>query len=385
MNAKRTLVSFLVIASVLFLLTTVSAASTVGITGTPVVKINGDEITSNPAVIAGDTISVKVTFTSSANASDVKIKATIEGNKADVTSVTSLFDVKNGNTYSKILTLKVPSDFEGSDLSQVLPLDVKIWNSDDDVSYDNSFDLTVQRTSYNIAVKSVITSNAINAGQSTPVDFVLKNIGYNNAQDVYVTVSIPELNIQKSAYLGDLVHIQDSYDDNEQNTVSGRIFLDVPYTAKAGVYTLSVSASVDEETTTATQDIAISNSVSDIAIKSGNDLIVLNPTNQLQVYTVKYNTNTVTVVVPAQSSKTVSIETPTAGDYKFDVAVYNGETLLSTVNYSGSVQASEIQLTNPVFVLTVILAIVFLVLLVVLVVLITKKPQKAEEFGESYY
>ncbi|VVB82664.1 Uncharacterised protein [uncultured archaeon] len=391
MNAKNILVSFLVIASVLFLTTAVSAATPV--TTTSVITVNDMTVDTagSVSVLAGDTISVKVVFTAGADASDVKVKATIEGNKADVTAVTSLFDVVSGKTYSKILTLKVPSDLDANDLKDSLPLTVKIWTSDDAVTdYETSnLQLTVQRVSYDLAIKSVMVDNSVSAGQSVPVDVVLKNVGYNNANDVYITVSIPELNLQKSAYLGDLVtqYYKDntSTSDTDKVTVSGRLYLTIPYDVRAGDYTLLVSASNDEATSTAKQAMTIDNSVSDIAMKSGNDLIVLNPTNQLKVYTVKYNSNEQVVVVPAASSKTVSIDVPTSGDYKFDVSVLSGATLLSTVNFSGSNQNSTVELTNPVFVLTVILAIVFLVLLVVLVVLITKKPQKTEEFGESYY
>ncbi len=381
MNAKRTLVSFLLIASVLFLAATVSAAGTTS----EVVKVDGISVVDSPALITGDTISVKVKFTASVDASDVRVKATLEGNKDDVTDVTHYFDVVDGNTYTQILTLKVPSDIDKDEISDKFTLTIKVWNSDDDVTYEDEWDLTVQRPSYDFAIKSVNVDNSIDAGQSVPVEVVLKNVGYNNADDVYVTVSIPELNIEKSAYLGDLVtkNYKDtlSTDDDDTDTVSGRLYLEVPYTAKSGVYTLVVTAENDETTSTAEKQVAIENSVSDIAMKSGNDLVLINPTNQLKVYRVVYGSNDVTVVIQAGSSKTITIET--AEDT--DVMVYSGETLLSTVKFSGSAQTTEDQLTNPVFVLTVILAIVFLVLLVVLVVLITKKPQKTEEFGESYY
>lgn len=389
MNTKNILVSFLLIASVLFLATAVSAAD---ITTNPTIKVEGIEVITagtltgtDVSVNAGETITVKVIFEADVNGSDVRIKATIEGNKDDVTAVTSKFDVIDGNTYVKTLTLKVPSDIEADELDDAMPLTIKIWNSDDE-SETSDIDLTVQRASYDLAIKSVNADNTINAGKTMPVEVVLKNVGYNNADDVYITVSIPELNIVKSGYLGDLVteNYKDSTasDDEDKTTISAKLNLDVPYSAKAGIYTLVVEAKNDETTSTDKQEITITNSVSDIAMKSGNNLVLLNPTSNLVVYKVVYNSNEQVVVVSAASSQTVPIETSTDAD----VLIYNasGETLLSTVKFSGSNQ-SVAQLTSPVFILTVVLAIVFLVLLVVLVVLITKKPQKAEEFGESYY
>ncbi len=58
---------------------------------------------------------------------------------------------------------------------------------------------------------------------------------------------------------------------------------------------------------------------------------------------------------------------------------------LNTVALNTQVEGKSVASKNPITVLTVILAIVFLVLLVVLIVLIGKKPNKSEEFGESYY
>lgn len=393
MNTKRILVSFLLIASVLFLASMVSATP-VG-TSAEIVKVNditvydGTTSVGTVSVDAGDTITVKVQFTADNSTStntwdsqsDVRVKATLEGNKADIIAVTSKFDVINENTYVKTLTLKVPSDFQNDNLEESLPLDVKIWNSDE-IETEISVDLTLQRPSYDVAIKSVMTSNSVEAGQLFPVDVVLKNVGYNDLADLYVTASITDLKLSKTAYFGDIVNVANEDDDND-NTVSGRLYLEVPYNVKAGTYTLSVKAGNDETSSTMTKDVVVTNGVPDVAMKSGNDLTLLNPTNQLKVYTLKYEDTEISVIVPAASSKTVTIETPTTGEYNFDVLVFSGNELLSTVKFSGTAEST--QLTSPVLVLTIILAVVFLVLLVVLIVLITKKPQKTEEFGESYY
>ncbi len=394
MNTKRILVSFLVIASVLFL---ASVASALGTT-LETVKVNDVTVypeTTVAGVNAGDTVTVKVQFTVAdldsstplvvdGSASDVKVKVTLEGEKDDVTAVTSNFDVIGGRTYVKTLTLKVPSDFNDDNLNQELTMDVKIWNSDEVETEIENIALELQRPSYDVAVKSVMTSNTVEAGQLFPVDVVLKNVGYNDLKDLYVTASIDDLKLSKTAYFGDLVTVASEEDDDNENTVSGRLYLEIPYNVKAGTYTLKVSVENEDTESVVTKDLVINNGFPDLAMKSGNDLILLNPTNQLKVYKVVYGTTQLNVIVPAASSKDVAINVPTSGDYNFDVSVFSGDTLLSTVNFSGSNQATA-QLTNPVLILTVILAIVFLVLLVVLVVLITRKPQKTEEFGESYY
>jgi hypothetical protein len=388
MNTKNILVSFLLIASVLLLTATASAYSVtntedlaskidVKVDGVLVADIN-EAVYDTVSVVSGDEITVKVTFTANASASNVRIRAELEGDTEDTTSVTSLFDVENGKTYVKTLTLKVPAEFKKDELSNELALNLKIWNSDYKTEVED-ITLNVQRSSYDVAIKSIMASNTVSAGETMSIDVVLKNAGYNDVDDVYVTVSIPELGIEKSVYFGDLVNVSNE-DEDEYNTVNGRIYLDVPYSVESGLYTLQVEVEADESTNTATREITIDNGVSEVAIKSGEDLILLNPTNRLTVYTVKYLANEEVVVVPADSSKTVIVGSE---DSEFDVTVYSGDKLVSTVKFGGSSETTD--LTSPVFVLTVVLAIVFLVLLVVLVVLLTKKPAKAEEFGESYY
>ena len=393
MNTKRILVSFLLIASVLFLASMASAAQ---VAETASIKVNDVTVATydgtswtpvdNASVNAGDTITVKVQFKADVNGSDVRVKATLEGEKADVVSTTALFDVVTGKTYVKTLTLKVPSDFQDDNLNEELTLNVRIWNSDDETE-TGDIELELQRPSYDVSIKSVMTSSTVEAGQLIPVDIVLKNVGYNTLKDMYITASIGDLRLSKTAYFGDLVDVQTestSTDDSDKSTVTGRLYLEVPYNVKSGIYTLKVTAENEETSSEMTKEIVITNGFPDIAMKSGNDLVLLNPTNQLKVYTIKYADTETSVIVPAASSKSVTIVTPASGEYKFDVIVFSGDQLLSIVNFSGTSQPTT-QLTSPVMVLTVILAIVFLVLLVVLVVLITKKPQKTEEFGESYY
>jgi hypothetical protein len=379
MNTKNILVSFLLIASVLLLTATVSAAEF----SISSVKLDNVNI-SDATLTAGDSVTARIKFSSDVvDAKDVVVRVEL-GDETVEKVVKNI--VKNGSITEVVLTLEVPSDFKKDLLEKTMDFEITVEgeaiNSSDDLKLGTPFneEVLVLRPSYDVAFKSFSVSNT-EAGETMSIDFVLKNTGYNNIDDVYVTVSIPELNLEKSVYLGDLVNVdEEDTTDDLYNTVSGRISLDLPYSVKSGVYTLQVDVETDDSKDTATKEITINNGVSEIAIKSGNDLVLLNPTNKLLVYTVKYNANEEVVVIPAASSKTVTIG---ASDSDFDVTVYSGATLLSTVKFGGSSETTE--LTSPVFVLTVILAIVFLVLLAVLVVLLTKKPQKAEEFGESYY
>ena len=385
MNAKKALVSFLAIATLLFLAATVSGAE---ITDDVTVQIDSMEIathngattqTNQVSVIAGETVSIKVYFTATVpegNASDVRIQAELEGEKNTVDAETTPFDIEDGKRYVKTLTLVVPYELS-DEISDDVILSLKIWNGMHK-SELGDITLRVQRPSYNADVKSIIVSNTIEAGQISPVDIVLENIGYNDLQDLYVTVSVSELGISKTSYFGDLVSVGD---ESNEDTVSGRLYLEIPYDVAPGTYTVEVEVVSDDFSNIVSKPVTIQNGFSELAMRSGNSLLVLNPTNHLRVYNIVYPAEELTVVVQAGSSKIVPIQAE-LGEYNFDVFVFTGDELVGTVNFSG---ASEGELTSPVVVLTVILAIVFLVLLVVLVVLITKKPEKTEEFGESYY
>jgi len=389
MNIKNILVSFLVITSLLLLVSTVSAIDSDGnLTSNVSVTVNGIDAEDNDvSVIAGETITVKVYFTAEGNASEVTVKAELN----DVVAETSEFDIEDDKAYKKVLNLKVPYDFDDDELSTKLDFEVEIKGETDtgedfkETITDTLLTLTVQRPSYNIDFKSISVSSSVEAGKTLPVDIVLKNIGYNDLEDVYVTVRIPALELEKTGYFGDLVAIEIENNDDETDTISERIYLQIPYDVEPGIYTLEVEAANDDLIASEVKQIAIENELLETVIKSGNDLIIVNPADYVKVYKIiaesPASVSESIVVVPAGSSRTVTVS-PNAEDYNFNVNVFSGEKLVATVNFTGSMERA---IASPIIVLTVVLAIIFLVLLVVLIVLMGKKPEKTEEFGESYY
>ena len=387
------MVSFVVLASILLLTATASALSTVNFTVNDV-KVDGmDASTNDVALVAGETVTVKVYFTvndadllnTDNDASDIKVKLELEGTDVDAETVTEAFTVVSGKQYMKALTLKVPSELD-DEVSDDAVLNLKIWGKDA-TTYTDTFAVLVQKASYDVDFMSVSTSDSVEAGKIFPVEVVLKNVGYNDLEDLYITVSIPELGVKKTGYFGDVVSVENVDKDNEEfDVVSGKILLDVPYTAKSGVYSLEVEAKSDEFATSKVKQIVVENGLSSNVFVTGNKIVIANPTTQLLVLKlVPESTGSVTlseelVVVPAGASKTVTASA--TGDYTVNVFSKDGQ-LLDSVTVPASVQTGSAG--NAVAVLTVILTIVFLVLLVVLIVLITKKPEKTEEFSESYY
>ena len=428
METKKLWVSLLTIATALLLVATISSAATItgDLASNSSVNVRVDDLFVYPvggevSVLAGETISVRVVFTSDVNASDVKVKAELEGQKIDVEDLTAPFDVEDGKRYSKTLQLKVPSELK-DELSDELILNIKIYGeSEADGRVETEIEdivLRVQRDSYNVEIKSVETPQSVEAGQMLPVDVVLRSMGYNDLDDLYVTASIAALGVERTAYFGDLVALEcndasdlsptgRSCDDEDEDSVSGRLYLEVPENAKEGIYTIEVEASNDDTVSSAVTQVVISNefsggdvipTVTSKTVAAGEDaeysVLIVNPTNKLKVYRVVPETSSdlsvsaseTVVAVAAGSSKAVTItaSSDVEGSYDFSVNVFSGEELVKAVTLNTKVEGKSIG-ASPVTVLTVILAIIFVVLLIVLFVLVGKKPEKTEEFGESYY
>jgi len=408
METKKLLVSFMMLVSVLFLVPIVSAAD-VAQGGTIDVEIDGIDVSDNPAIIVGDTVLVRVEFESDVNASDITVEVEIEGDRRDVEAQTALFDVEEGHRYVKTLRLEIPFDLK-DELSGFVDLNVEVSGSG--YKTTDSHTLRVQRESYSLNVLSISVPTKVRSGESFPVDFVLRNVGYNNLDDLFVTARISALDMEKSVFFGDLVAVQcdedvnspvDNYgveidrkcNEDDEDTASGRIFLQLPFDANPGIYALELEIEGEDLVSSETVQIVIENPFSEgHFIVSGNQLLIVNPTNQLVVYrlvpqstaVVSVSLSESVVAVPAGSSRTVIVDTTSdaLGTQTYAVNVFSADgTLVDTVSFSKTFEGRDI--TSPIVVLTIVLAIIFIVLLVVLVVLLGKKSKKAEEFGESYY
>lgn len=425
MNAKNLLVSFLAVASLLLLVATVSAAELadnveIKVGGTTTAVYNGGNLTqvNTVSVVAGEDVTVKVTFSALENDTDVTFEAELEGNKVKVNEISSVFDTESGKTYSKTVTLSVPFELK-DELSDDLKLNLVLDGKDHETEIED-ITIRVQRPSYNPELKSIIFDSAITAGETFPVDVVIKNMGYNELSDLYVTVKIPQLGLEKSGYFGDLAPLEVCDDCEEEDTVSGRLYLNVPYDVKPGVYTLEIKVLSDEMEVSPDCDCEVSTSDGSITIRKqitiGNDFVdnvlvtstsasvaagddavysflIVNPTNQVQVYKIVVGSSSgvstgvseSVVAVPAGSSKTVEVtaNAEDAGEYTFSVNVFQGDQLAKTIAFN--LKTENDSSIDPIVILTIVLAIIFIVLLIVLIVLIAKKPEKSEEFGESYY
>jgi preprotein translocase subunit SecG len=395
MNKQKTFwVSFLVIASVLVLMSFASADVNVYS-----VKVNSLETinSSSVSVLAGNSVPLAISFTANSNESNVYLRAEFQGTNGDVQNEVFVGDVETGQTYIESLNLAVPSNI-GYIQSDNLNLVITVWNG----NFQNQKTVTLreQRQSYNVGVMSLSTVDTANAGSLLPVNVVLKNIGYNELSDLYVTVSVPALGLQRTAYFGDLTN---PTNNNINDTTSGTVYLQLPSNATPGTYTVQAEIRNSYLDTIATSTFNINNEFQSNVIADNSqqtsgvgqdvtyNLEIVNPTSNINVYQIVPQTTsglTISsdsiVTVPAGLSRTVSLiaKANSAGNYNMSVSVISNGQITGNVNLGLNAEGGA---SNPVVILTIVLAIIFVVLLVVLLVLVTKKPKKQEGFGESYY
>jgi hypothetical protein len=271
---------------------------------------------------AGETVPVVIKLTADSDLQDLKVKVWVEGYKSDVSASTARFDVLDGSTYIKRLSLTLPSVEDLDNTHEGLTLYVRIADKNDDK--ERTYQIEMQRDTYSLDLLSVEAPLKASAGDIIGLDIVLKNTGSRASDDAFVSVSIPELGVYRNAYFGDL-YAQDNTSDNQDDARERRIYLAVPADAMSGDYQIQVKASNYDSTVTAKKVISITG----LAAATTNSTNVIN---------------------------------------------------------AGASNAKGEGIPTSIIVLTAVLVIIFVVLLVVLIVLLTKKPSdKVEDFGESYY
>jgi hypothetical protein len=402
MTSIRNLVSLVaVLAFALLGIANVSAFAT--ITDVQVSGIHAYSAGTTVATFAGDTIPVLVVFNADSNASDVRVKAWISGESA-YSVASDRFDVIAGNVYSKLIAVKAPTNI---DPEEAFKLEVSIESRNDGVGAETTVDLTAQRESYVVEILDVNMDSKVTAGKSLALDIVLKNRGRHMAEDTFVAVTIPALGVQQKAYFGDLSAV-DQADPDKEDAVERRMYVSVPSDAPAGVYAVQIDAYNADSTATVSRKLAVSSESSESTVISAStastfavgekgkySVTVVNAGDKIGIYQLGFETTSglslsadePVFAIPAGSSKTVTFEASAtkAGTYNFAAVVGSNGNVVQRQEFSATVEGSSSVAGNATLLVTIVLAIVFVVLLVVLIVLLTKKPQKSEEFGESYY
>ena len=402
MNNKVLLIPFLV--ALTLLLVGFVSADELATSGSLKTEFNSIVLsqTSDVSVSVGNTIPVRATFTADKDASDVKVKVSIEGLKEDVQDSTKRFDLIAGKTYTKLLALEVPSSIKGK--TKDITLYVEIINSNDRTEED--YTITLQRDSYELDILSIDYNTQVTGGDVFPVSVVIKNTGYSRMDDNYVVASIPELGVSSRNYAGDLIPVEDYQDyDDEEDSVNKVVYLQVPEGAPEGVYELVVRVYNSDAVTEITKLISVQESQTTTVLASSKsqdvsagetakyELIIVNTAKTAKVFRIDtisgsdlIITTPTVIAVGAGESKTVTViaEVPKGtdeGTYTFSTDVEGKQTVFAAhvIGSNGSTVSSSI------VGLTVVLVIVFVVLLAVLIILISRKDNSVEEVETSYY
>ena len=416
MKNNTLLFSFVALLAIVFTLSSVAAQ----IADINLVKINDIPTTTTGITVAGevsDSVPVEVFFTANGDVNDVKVKTYIEGYKSQISDETPLFHIVNGSTYVKRFTLTLPNAMDLSNEPEKLTLYVRITAKGED-PVEVPYTISMQKTQYGIQILSIDSPDATTAGSTIAVNVVLKNLGSERMNDLYVKASIPELGIARIIYAGDLNEIQQDNLESIRNSVEKQIFLAIPKTAAPGNYNIQIEAyNYDSSTTAKTRlvvagtDTGVIPSVTTKTVAIGEeatyDVVLVNQDSKMVVYTLTPQESkglTITldqpvVAVQGQSSQTVKVtvkatDSADQGTHVVTVNVNSDTGVAKQVSFTANVEKASTSTTtgttatpasNTVLILTVVLSIIFVVLLIVLIVLLTRKPAESVVFGETSY
>lgn len=399
MKSYKLLIPFFAVLT-LMLVSFVSAADLASSVKT---QFDGVELTSGVEMVgelSSNRVPVEVEFVAAKDASNVKVSVTISGLRKDIEVSTDRFDVLAGKTYKKALAVELPSFLD--ELYQDFTLYVEIIDATDKT--EESYSVTMQRNSYELGVLSADFNTQISAGELFPINVVLKNVGYNRLDDVYVMASIPELGVNTRAYVGDLLEEEVSTSDKEDSH-SSVVYLKAPENAAAGVYKIQIRAYNRDAETIVTKLLTVKESsatmvsptLKDLDLSAGEEttyeLIVANNANEVRMFNLRsVSGRYLDVLVPSavtvgvNSYEVVPVTVKALKDAELGTYTFSIEVDDKPVNFVANVVKTNSLTQTPMVTLTVILAIIFVVLLVVLVILMTTKKDRAvEEVETSYY
>jgi preprotein translocase subunit SecG len=413
MKSKSILVLFLALFFVVFALNMV-AADIVDVTEVRVNDVVAHEVTPTVAGEVSDIVPIDVEFTANEDVEDVRVKVYIEGYKSEISETTSRFHIVEDSKYIKRFSLRLPSSIDLDDLTEGLDLYVRVSAKGED-AVEKTYAIKMQRGLYSLNALSVDGPRAVKAGEQVALDVVVENNGHEDLENVYIKASIPELDIERRVYVGDLSPMDECEDDEDSDcdrvdAISRRVYLSIPRNAVAGDYEVQIEVYNYDTSSVVTRNLLVEEVESGVlpgttarTIAVGEettfDVILVNPNDRLVVYSITpeespgliIEVTEPIVTVSADSSRTVKVkvkatEDAEEGTHLVTVNV-NSENGMSkqtsfTLNVDGKGQKET---ADAVLVLTIILVIIFVVLLIVLIVLLTRRSEESEEFGETSY
>lgn len=390
------------------------------------VYLNGHYVSEGDtfSVERGTLLSVRVLFETTSwipsYTKEVKVKAWIDGYRKEIKAETERFDIYPGRMYSKSLFLNLPNDMEEG----IYTLHVMITSNQQvpGESY-KTYRLAIQRQNYNVEILSLDLAlpAVVNAGERLNAIAVIKNRGSHKLEDLYVKAEIPELNMVKTIYIGD-IYPYDYADNTERDTKVVNINFDIPKSAKTGTYTLIVKAyndDVSKETSKIFEVIGVKETKDEKEEKEIVNIVAIEKTKKVNAgdkveYTIVLtnlgdnlvnlefkvegltgwataNFDKPIISLAPKSSQSVILtlnvdEKALEGSHIFSVQAISNGNIIATQTLIAEVEAKKVIRENIwIWIIIAILAIIALALLITLIVMLVKRKESEEKPEEIYY
>ena len=362
------------------------------------------------SVVAGDTLPVQVEYMVDTNASDVVVEVELSyGHGKSVQVATDSVAALSGVYYKKNVQVRLPSTLETSADGEQYSLEVRLKDGKGHTLATQDYDLLVQRKTDVLEIQKVMMPSVLTAGSPAKMTVVVKNVGSDNQDDVYVKVTSSELGISVEERAGD-IKSSDNGDSEDVATID--LPLRVSNNAVEGSYTFTVEAYNDNADVTSTKTVTVNgvrkaadstevvpvvNSLNLNQGKSGlYELRLLNLGNAAQTYSVAvsgldgwatYQVNPLSVQLDPEASQLVDLSLSVSdkalvGEHTFTVKVNSDGKEVRSLTLTANVTKGGLQV-DAMLISVVVLAIVLVVLVVVLVK--SRKTSDESEVEESYY
>ena len=367
----------------------------------------------------GDSISVRVEFTSDVNVNDVRVKTWIGGYEyGDVEDSTSLFDVLANTRYVKNLVLEIPNDIDSLD---DYTLHVEVF--DRTTNLEGEYTLRVARQRHDINFVDVVFSPGLVVRNDQPL-FVtarVENLGDKKEEDIRVVVYIPELGMSQRTFLDDLTPVDEDVSQKEDSESTEALYLDLS-DVKPGNYNVFVRVEYNRghdyiekvfpltvkagsrDAVSVEQDLIVdvAEKVKDLKAGEGNvyRVSLANLGSEARTLTLEvagveaFGTARVdpsTITVEDGSSREAYVyvsakESATTGNMVFSVRVKDGNTVVKEVQLQANVDGKQAPSTSSLKTGLEVGFVVLLVILVILgIILAINKLRNKEEPEQTYY
>ena len=417
--------------------------TTVGVNAQPFfeVAVNGLSSVHEPlSVIRGDNVRIKTTFELDADGNPANIAVTEDAfvraelsyrHGKEVVTKTVPFDVIDGTTYRKYLSLEIPEDIDATLPGESYWLAIELKDGAGRILHTAQFEVKVQRANDLLSIidldigPAVGSTSSIKAGEFGEAVIVLKNIGADRQDDIRIKLSVPELGITEKEYIGDLTPVDCEDKCEKEDTAKVEIVFKVPRNAENGIYDVRVLAynsnTRTEETAVLKVDgqagsgtgtgtgttgtiketiIGIDALSKQAAPNQGITYAIslTNAGNAAQTYTAEILGTVIwasaradpsaVTLQPGQSATINVFVAPFArtlpGEHKFTVNIIADNQVIKSLPLKTDVTAAKSTLKQSLVVAAIILLVILIVLAIVIAVTRTREEPESEE-KENYY